>query len=210
MPYSRESYCYYAATTFGTALVGFVVGSIAGLLVAVGLRQSSLVEAIALPYLYAFQSQPKISVVPIVILLLGIGFRSQIAIAALSVVFPVAVSCLAGFALVDKDLVDLIRSIQGSTYEVYRNVLIPSASPLIFAGLEVGLIYSIIGSVMTEFMGGSKGLGSLLLQMQYLGDTAGVFSVVLVLGLISSGLSLVLQFCKHRLVFWHLEPSVRQ
>ena len=101
----------------------------------------------------------------------------------------------------------MMRSLSASRWKTFWYVQWPEALPFIFAGLNVGLVMSVLGAIVGEFIGSKDGLGYLLLQMNYNLDVAGMFSVLLVLGLMGVVLNFVAQYARRRIVFWRRESS---
>jgi NitT/TauT family transport system permease protein len=206
-PTARDGYYLHIMVTLVQALGGFVVGSVLGLLLAILLSQSRTLEALFLPYVVAFQSLPKIAFAPIMILWLGVGMESKILVAATLTFFPVLVNGLAGLRNVDRERIELVRGLGATRLQIFRSVLFPSALPLIFAGLDIALVYSLIGAIVAEFLGSTTGLGMMLLQMQFVTDTAGMFSIFILLSLAGAAMTGLLRLVRRRVLFW--TPSER-
>lgn len=207
-PFARDGYWLHAGYTLAAALIGFAAGSAAGILIGTVISQSRGLEATLKPYIVAFQSLPKVALAPIIVIWFGFGISSKVVICALLTFFPLMVNSLEGFKSVDNDRIELMRSLSASRWQIFRLVSFPSALPFIFAGLDMAIVYSIIGAIVGEFIGGRDGLGVLIVSMNYALDMAGAFSVFIVLSTMGITLSWILNLIRRRVLFW--APSTRQ
>ncbi len=198
----RAGYYGHAAVTLEEALLGFAIGSVLGLALAVVIAQARIVEQVLYPYIVMFQSLPKTAIAPLFIVWFGFGLASKILLSVTVTFFPVMIGALAGFRAVDRDRLDLMRSLNASRWLTFRLVVFPGALPYIFAGLDIALVYSVVSAIVGEFVGGQAGLGVLILNMNQGLDIAGVFSVLLILSLMGWALSLLLKLVRVRLLFW--------
>src|SRR5205085_2606436 len=112
------------------------------------------------------------------------------------------VNSLAGFRDADPERIELLRSLAASRWQIFRLVQLPSALPMVFAGLEIAIVYSLIGAVVGEFLGSTIGLGQLMVQMMSIVDTAGMFSVFVVLAMFGMTLSALVRAVRRRVLFW--------
>ncbi len=206
-PTSRGGYWLHAWYTLSEALLGFALGSVLGIAVGTLFSQSRLLESIFRPYIVALQSLPKVAIAPIFIVWFGFGMESKVLIVSLLTFFPMLVNSMAGFDNVDRDRIDLLRSLSASRWKIFRLVQVPSAMPFIFAGLDIAVVYSLLGAIVGEFVGAQRGLGVLILQMNLQLDMAGTFSVFVVLSALGVGLSAILNWVRDRVLFW--APSNR-
>lgn len=207
-PFARDGYWLHAGYTLSAALMGFAVGSTAGIVIGTVISQSRTIEATLKPYIVAFQSLPKVALAPIIVIWFGFGISSKVVICALLTFFPLMVNSLEGFKSVETDRIELMRSLSASRSQIFRLVSLPSALPFIFAGLDMAIVYSIIGAIVGEFISGRDGLGVLIMSMNYSLDMAGAFSVFIVLAVMGIALSAILNFIRRRVLFW--APSARQ
>jgi NitT/TauT family transport system permease protein len=109
---------------------------------------------------------------------------------------------IAGLRTVEPRRLLLMRALKAGAWETFVKVRFPSMLPYLFAGLEVGIIFSVIGAIVAEFVGASQGLGSLIVQRQSAVDVAGVFSVLIYLSLMGLALNFILKLITRRFVFW--------
>ena len=198
----RGGYWLHTWVTLQEILLGFVFGSGAGLLLGTIISQFRLLEATLRLYLVAIQSLPKIALAPIVVLWFGFGLVSKVVIIALLTFFPLLVTSLAGFRSVDRERLELMRSLGAGSWTVFWKVRIPSALPFIFAGLEMASAFSIVGAIVGEFVGAQLGLGTLILSMSSQMDMGGTFSVFIILAIIGVGMHGILKAIQRKVLFW--------
>jgi NitT/TauT family transport system permease protein len=142
--------------TFKEALGGFVVGSAAGILVALVLARFRRLGDAVLPYAIAVSAIPIIAFAPITNAWFGVlNPHSKMAIAGILCFFPVLVNTLRGLTSVRPESIELMRSYAASQVEVFRRVRIPTALPFLFAGLKVGTVLAMIGAIVGDYFGGS-------------------------------------------------------
>ena len=193
----------HAQATVVETLVGFAIGSILGALTATACSLSPLLRSMLYPYVISLQVTPLIAIAPIVIAWLGFGYSSKFAIAALICFFPVFVNTLAGLLVVDADAREMFRSLGASRFETFTKLMLPSALPVVFAGLKTAMTLALIGAVVGEFISAQVGLGLLVQRFSYQLATADAFAVVLVLtflGLLFYG---AMELLDRAVVFWN-------
>jgi len=200
--FSRGVYWWNTLVTTTEAFTGFLIGSVTGLVLGALLAQFRILELVLYPYLVAFQTLPKIALAPLLILWFGFGVSSKIAIAAMVAFFPVLVNVFVGLQSTDRDQIDLVRSLSGTRWQTFVKIQFPSSLPYLFAGLDVALVFSILGAIVGEFIGATHGLGALIMQMNLSLDIAGVFSVLVILAVMGVGAHLGMQAIQKRVTFW--------
>jgi NitT/TauT family transport system permease protein len=209
-PMAKDGLWYHSGVTLVEILLGFFVGSAIGLAIGVVVSQMPRLEAILEPYVSALQSLPKVAVAPIIVMWLGFGISSKVAIICLLTFFPVLVTSIAGFKAVDADRIDLLRSLSATPWQIFRKAKFPSALPYIFAGLNMAAAFAVVGAIVGEFVGAQAGLGVLILQMEAQMDTPGSFSVFIVLSVIGIVLTAVLRRIQRRVLHWMPQDPAQQ
>lgn len=200
--FSRGGYWLHTGVTLSEVLLGFVIGSTAGLVLGTIISQVRIIEATFSVYLIAIQSLPKIALAPIIVLWFGFGLTSKVVIICLLTFFPLLVNSMAGFRAVEPERIELMRAIGANGWQMFWKVRLPSAMPYIFAGLDMAAVFAVVGAVVGEFVGAQRGLGVLILSMNASMDTAGTFSVFIILSLIGVLLHGVLKIVSRRVLFW--------
>jgi NitT/TauT family transport system permease protein len=204
---SRASYFPHIQQTVGELLAGYAVGSAVGLALAVVSVRTPLLERLLRPLVVAFQSVPKIALAPLIVVWFGFGFNSKFVLIILATFFPLFVNGITGFKSVEENRINLMRAFGASRWQVFTKVTFPTALPFIFAGLEIALVHAVTSAIVAEFLGGQKGLGVMILQMEQLLDVAGIFSVLIILAVIGWLLNAMLGLARRRVVFWAPEAN---
>jgi NitT/TauT family transport system permease protein len=194
--------------TLTETLLGFLLGSLLGLLIGTAVALNRYVEYFFYPYIVMFQSVPKVALAPLIVVWFGLGLMSQVMNAALVACFPLIVNTIAGLKSADEDRINLMRSLAASKSQVFWMLKLPSALPFVMAGVEVAMIFALIGAIVAEFVGSQAGLGMLIQSMNFNMDVAGQFSVLLILSIVGLLLNRCIFLIRRRVLFW--DPSVKQ
>jgi NitT/TauT family transport system permease protein len=149
--------------TLKATLYGFLLALGLGIPIAVAVANSRILNWMFYPLLIALQSVPKVALAPIVLVWLGTGIESKLAIAWLVAFFPIVVDTSAGLQSTPRELLELARSLRASRWQVFTKVQFPAALPFVMTGAKVAVTLAVIGAVIGEFVGSSEGLGHLLL-----------------------------------------------
>jgi NitT/TauT family transport system permease protein len=181
--------------------LGFLVGAALALVVGYGLARSVLFERLASPYLVAAQAIPILVLAPLLVLWFGSGLLSKVVICALIVFFPVAIATMVGIRSVDARLLELGRSLRATPRQILTTLEIPAALPNIFGGLRVGVTLAVVGAVVGEWAGASKGLAVLInLARGSLFDIPLMFATLVTIAAIGVVLYLLVVLVEHRVV----------
>ena len=199
---SSGLFLYHGAYTLTEALSGFAIAAISGIVLGSLIAQSRLLEKTLYPYLIVIQTTPKIAIAPLLIIWFGFGISSKIFVAATVAFFPILVNVIAGLRSVDQDKLDLMRALNATKWQRFRMVLLPSALPMIFAGLNVAIVFSILGAIVGEFVGSKAGIGNLILQANTNLDAAGIFAALACLSIMGLLLHGAMAWLQRKVVFW--------
>jgi ABC-type nitrate/sulfonate/bicarbonate transport system permease component/ABC-type nitrate/sulfonate/bicarbonate transport system substrate-binding protein len=178
----------HLAATITTALLGLVLAAATGVACAVLMTSLPLVRRVLSPLLVTSQTVPPVVFAPLLIAWFGLGLAPKVLVVALVGFFPVAISTADALTGADSDLTDLVRSMGAGRRALYRHVLLPSALPGFFAGLTVAATYAMLGAIIAEWMGASRGLGLLLTRSAASFRIDRVFVGVVLVALVSIGL----------------------
>jgi NitT/TauT family transport system permease protein len=206
-PTSRAGFWYHLQDTLEATLAGFVIGSLLGLVLAAAMAEFRPIERLLFPYIAAIQSLPKVAIAPLYVIWFGYQIESKIAMAVTLALFPVLLNALQGFLSVDRDRLELMASLDASRWQVFWMVKLPASLPLIFAGLNLGIVYALLGALVAEFIGAQRGMGVMVMQLQSVNDTAGVFAVLVVLAVVGYVLIATMRLIQHRVVFWSADSA---
>jgi len=199
-------YLEHFGTTLYETLLGFLIAAASGIVVGAVIAQFRLVEQTMYPYVVALQTLPKIAIAPLIIVWFGFGISSKVIIAAMVGFFPVLVNVIVGLKTIDQSKLDLMRSLNATRWQTFRLVKFPNALPFVFAGLDIAIVFSVLGAIVGEFVGAQRGLGNLILQFNFSLDIAGVFAVLILLSVMGVALHLIMQAIQRRVIFW-AEPE---
>jgi NitT/TauT family transport system permease protein len=188
--------------TLSNSALGFLLGSAFGLLLGSLMAEFRPIEVAVMPYAFALQSLPKVAIAPLIVIWFGFGNGSKVVIAALLTFFPMLVNSFTGLRATEPERIDLMRTLSASRLETYLMVKLPSAAPYVFAGLDMGAVYALLGTIVAEFLGAQAGMGVTITQLQSVSDVAGVFACLIVLGATGIVLHLGMRALERRVVHW--------
>lgn len=149
--------------TFVESMLGFALGIVVGIPLAVLIACSPMVEKTLYPLLVASQSVPKVALAPIFVVWFGFGLLPKVLIAFSIAFFPVVVNTVVGLQRTPTDMIKLMRALGASPLETFWRVRIPMASPFIFAGIKISSAFAVVGAIVGEFIAAEEGLGYLQL-----------------------------------------------
>ncbi|MGE5513681.1 MAG: ABC transporter permease [Bacteroidota bacterium] len=199
---ASQLYINHIGTTLTETLYGFVVGTALAFLLGTAVALSRKFEYFLYPFIVMFQAMPKVALAPLIIVWFGLGLTSKVVNAALVAFFPLMVNTIVGLRSAEEDRVNLMRSLAASRWQIFWMLQLPNAMPYIFAGLEIAMIFALIGAIVAEFVGAEKGLGMLIQSMNFTMDVAGQFSVLLILSVLGLILNGAVAFARRRILFW--------
>ena len=188
--------------TVTETLMGFVLGTALAFMLGTVIALSRPVEYFLYPFVVMFQAMPKVALAPLIIVWFGLGLTSKVVNAALVAFFPLMVNTIVGLRSAEEDKVNLMRSLAASKTQIFWMLQLPNAMPYIFAGLEIAMIFALIGAIVAEFVGAQAGLGMLIQSMNFTMDVAGQFSVLLLLSIIGLCLNWIVTAVRRRVLFW--------
>ena len=191
----------HTAVTLSEILLGFAVGAVTAIGTGIALGKSVVVERVLSPYIVAAQSVPILALAPLLDIWFGGGLLARVLICALIVFFPIAIATMVGIRSADPLLAEMLRSLGASPGQLTTRLEIPSALPVIFGGLRVGVTLAVIGAVVAEWAGASSGLGILInIANQGLFDTPLMFVALATLAVIGITLHGLVVVAERRLV----------
>jgi NitT/TauT family transport system permease protein len=195
-------YWPHLSASLQATLYGYVVGCGLAFVFGVFVAGSKTFEKFVYPYVVGFQSMPKVALAPLIIMWFGFGMASKIVMVALICFFPLFINTVIGIRSADPNLIDLLRVFSASRLDVFLQVELPSAAGHIFAGLQISIVFGLIGTIVSEFVASQRGLGVLIQGASQNLDVAGTFAVLLVLALIGVLGSELVRFAQKKIVFW--------
>jgi NitT/TauT family transport system permease protein len=172
------------AVTGTEIFAGYFLALVVGVGLALVFTWSKTLESFFMPLLVSLNMIPKVALGPLIIVWFKYGILPNSIMAFSICVFPILLTTARGLRETEPDLLDLVRSLKGSRWQLFTKVQLPGALPYIFAGMKVGAILAVAGAVVGEFLGSDKGLGYLMLQVQVTLDTPAMFMAVILITLI--------------------------
>ncbi|WP_255561811.1 ABC transporter permease [Pseudohoeflea coraliihabitans] len=174
--------------TFYESVLGFFVGNIAAILIAVAFVHSRMVERAFFPIAVFINTIPILAIAPILVLIFGPGLTAKVVIAALICFFPTLVNMVRGLQAVSPQALELARILSASKAEIFWKIRLPSSLPFLFSALKIAATTCVIGAIVGEWVGADVGLGALIIDATFNFNSPLLYATVFM----SSGLSVVL------------------
>ncbi|WP_046471565.1 ABC transporter permease [Allosalinactinospora lopnorensis] len=194
---------HHAAITATEAITGFLAAVVLGVATGVALGKSALLERALRPMIIAAQVVPKVALIPLFVIWFGFGLTSKIIMAAMLAFFPIMLNVLLGVRSVDPGQRDVMRSLTASRWNTFRHLEFKSTLPYVFTGMEVGIVFAIIGTIVGEYLGGSEGLGYLVVVSLNQLDGPQLFAVIVLLASLGLLLYFAINGLKRLVIPWH-------
>ncbi|MFE2229211.1 ABC transporter permease [Streptomyces kronopolitis] len=188
--------------TLYEALLGWVIGVFGGVVLGITLGRIRFLADVLGPYIKVLNALPRIVLAPIFLIWFGLGPASKVASAVVLVFFPVFFNAFQGAREVDRNLVANSRILGASNRQVTFQVVIPSATSWIFTSLHVSFGFALIGAIVGEYIGATKGLGLLVAASQGTFNASGVYAAMLILAVVALLAEGLLAFLERRLFRW--------
>lgn len=174
-------------TTCYEALAGFAAGVVVALPIGYFLARFPWLEKLFTPYIVGIQAVPTVALAPLLVIWFGFGISSKILVAALVAFFPVLTNSIVGFRSTNPQFRELMAILGAESGQVFWKLELPSALPVLFGGLKLGVTLAVIGAVVGEFAGAGRGLGYLVNTARGSFDTPLIFVAIIFLALLGVG-----------------------
>jgi NitT/TauT family transport system permease protein len=188
--------------TLSEVLMGYAGGIVLAVLLGVAVAQLPLLELSLMPYIVAFQTIPSVALAPLFLQWFGYGTLSKVVMAGLIAFFPILVNVIAGLQASSRDEIQMLRAFGATRLQILLKVRVPNALPYVFAGLDLGVVFALVGAIVAEFVGAKAGLGNRILQYNEQFNIAGMFAVLMVLAMLGMLMHGAVVAVRHRVVFW--------
>ena len=176
---------FHLRITLVEAFFGITVSVILSFLFAVIMDSFAFVKRSVYPVLIVSQTIPTIALAPLLILWFGYGISSKVILIVLTCFFPITISLLTGFATVEKEVVKLLISMGANKTQILKYAKLPSSIKSLFSGLRISVSYSIIGAVISEWLGGMRGLGVYMIRVKKSYSYDKLFAVIFLISVLS-------------------------
>jgi putative hydroxymethylpyrimidine transport system permease protein len=197
----------HAGVTVAEILLGLALGALLGCVSALVIASFRPARRWLLPVLVVSQAIPVFALAPVLVLWLGYGLASKVAMATLIIYFPVTAAFFDGLRRTEPGWLDLARTMGGSRMRILRHVQVPAALPALGSGLRVATAVAPIGAVVGEWVGSSAGLGYLMLQANARMQVDVMFAALFVLALFAVGLYAAVDAGLRRALPWQVEDA---
>jgi NitT/TauT family transport system permease protein len=183
-------------------IVGYVLASIIGIALGVAMASSATIKQMAQPWVSGLYATPIIALAPLFILWFGIGIWSKIVVVASLVLFPVTINTEAGLRTTSARLVEMLRSFNATSAQIFWKLSLPSSLPFVLAGLRIGIGRGLIGVVVGELFGSRAGLGRIIAQSAESFNMPDLFAAVVILAAAGIILTAAFSWLETKLVPW--------
>ena len=156
----------HSASTLSIAMLGFIMSIILAFILAILIDTFEPLRRAVYPLVIVSQTIPIMAVTPVIVLLLGFGVLPKIAVIVLVCFFPVCISLIEGFEVVDRDVIRLMQTMGAGKMQIMRHVKLPSSVSGIFSGLKITATYSIMAAVIAEWLGAETGIGVYMMRVK--------------------------------------------
>jgi NitT/TauT family transport system permease protein len=183
-------------TTLYAVLGAFVLSAILGVALAVVVVWNDMLMRAIMPVLVLFNTLPKIALAPLFVIWLGYGVWPNIVIGTTIAFFPMVVNTAVGLASAEPEMLDLVKTLKASRWQVYTKIRFPNAVPYIFTGLKLNATMSVIGAIVGEFVASERGLGALIITGGVTLETPSIFAsltLISLLGLVLYGIVVAIE-----------------
>ncbi|WP_033068709.1 ABC transporter permease [Thalassospira australica] len=202
---SKRSLVYHSWVTLSSTLLGFGIGTLLGVLLAVGIVHVMTLEKSLMPWVISSQTIPILAIAPMIIVVLGaIGIKGLVPKAVISTYlcfFPVTISMVKGLRSPQVIQLDLMRTYNASKWQTFWQLRLPSAMPYLFASLKVAIAISLVGAIVGELPTGAQaGLGARLLAGSYYGQTIQIWSALLTAAFVAALLVVIVGWIERRVL----------
>ncbi|MBU3092811.1 ABC transporter permease [Clostridium sp. CM028] len=188
--------------TLYEALIGFAISILIALILAILMDNVKIIKKCIYPILVVSQTVPIIALAPLFIIWFGFGILPKIIVVVLVCFFPIVVSLIDGLESVDADMVNLLKTMGASKFQIFTMVKLPSSTVNFFSGLRIAATYSIMGAVIGEWLGGDKGLGVYMIRAKNSYALDKVFAVIIIIVILSMGLFGLLNLLQYFFTPW--------
>lgn len=195
----------HSGVTLAEAFVGLVIGIVIGFLVAVLMDQFEGLYKAFYPLMVLTQTIPAVAIAPLLVLWFGYEMAPKVILIVITTFFPIAVGLLNGFKSADKDSMNMLRAMGAGRWQIFRHIKFPGAMSEFFAGVRIAASYAVVGAVISEWLGGFKGLGVYMTRVKQAFSFDKMFAVIFLISVISLLLMKGVDFLQKKCMPWEKE-----
>ncbi len=194
--------CSHSATTLWEAFLGLSIGLALSFVIATLMDACGFLKRGVYPLLVVSQTIPSVAIAPLLLLWFGYGVFPKVVLIVITTFFPITVGLIDGFASADPDALNLLRSMGAGPVKRYLYIKLPSSLGYFFSGLKISVSYSVVGAVISEWLGGTKGLGVYMTRVRKSFSYDRMFAVILFIAAVSLLLMLLVAAIKWLIMPW--------
>jgi NitT/TauT family transport system permease protein len=203
----RAALLHHGLSTLSTTVIGFALAVGFGLCLGVLVGTFRLAYSALYPILIAFNSVPKAALVPVLVIWFGAGTVPAVATAFMLSFFPVIVNVATGFATIEPELLDVLRSLGASRLDMVAKIGFPRSLPYFFASLKIAITLAFVGSVIAEIVAGNAGIGNVMLVASSSFNVPLVFAALIVVGIMGVGMYAIFALLERRFTGWSVRGA---
>ncbi|MGV8982345.1 ABC transporter permease [Clostridium sp.] len=188
--------------TIYEAIIGFVISILFALILAILMNNVKIIKKCIYPLIVVSQTIPIIALAPLFIIWFGFGILPKVIVVVLVCFFPIVISLIDGLESVDVDMINLLKTMGASKFQIFTMVKLPSSTVNFFSGLRIAATYSIMGAVIGEWLGGDKGLGVYMIRAKNSYALDKVFAIIIIIVMLSMALFGLLYLLEYYLTPW--------
>lgn len=205
---TRDLLIRHSLITLQEIAVGFAIAFVLGITLAIAIAYSQVLERTLYPFVIASQTLPVMAIAPLLLIWFGYGLLPKVIIVALVCFFPIVVNTVDGLRSVEPELVNLMRTMGASRWQLFIKAQLPTSLPFLFSGTKIAIAVSVIGAVIGEWVGASSGLGYFMVRSQAQLQTSRVFAALVVLSIMGVSLFVGASMLERRLLPWYRRGSM--
>jgi ABC-type nitrate/sulfonate/bicarbonate transport system permease component len=197
----------HSLVTLTEAFIGLGFGIVLGFVMAVLMDQFEGLYKAFYPLIVLTQTVPTVAIAPLLVLWFGYEMTPKVILIVITTFFPIAVGLLNGFKSADKDSINLLRAMGAGRWQIFRYIKFPGALSEFFAGLRISASYAVVGAVISEWLGGFKGLGVYMTRVKKAFSFDKMFAVIFMISIISLLLMKGVEFLQKKCMPWEKEEN---
>jgi len=195
----------HTVVTLYETILGFIIGIAAACLFAVFVDSIGVFEKIFMPFAVLSQTIPLVALAPLLAIWFGFGIVPKIILTVLVVFFPVTVNLIQGLKSTDPELLEMMTGMGATKRQIFTKLKVPTAAPYFFSGLKISAAYAVMGAVISEWTGASKGLGIYMTRAMSSFKTAALFADIVIIALLSILLYKFIELLENKIITWKVD-----